>query len=150
MASLGEGLSTVGTTRRLLVSLTLSLLMWFCFLASYTLLFHALDINQNWSEMAAIAAALLVVLPPSTPAMIGVFQGVTVSVLVPFQITNTSNLVAYGILLYAVMMIFWVITGLWGVKQTQLNVRELVKLRGFKKPEDMELDPDHSAEELDI
>jgi len=136
MDNLGRGFSTVGTSRRLLISLLMSLLMWGCFLAGHALLLDSLDLGLNWTEAFAIAAAVLVVLPPSTPAMIGTYQAMMVAVLVPFGFTNTNNLLAYGILTYAVQMLFWVITGMWSLRQTPLKLKELTKLSSFRSDSD--------------
>lgn len=141
MDNLGKGLTTMGTSRRMILSLLLSLLMWGLFLAGYALLLPSVDINLAPDEAFAVAAAVLVVLPPSTPAMIGVYQGVMVAVLTPFGIADTGFLVAYGIITFAVQVIFWVMTGLWGLGRTRLNIRELVKLPGFKNDQAGPNDP---------
>ena len=132
MDNLGKGMTTVGTSRRMIFSLSLSLLMWGLFLAGHALLLAAADINLALDESVAVAAAVLVVLPPSTPAMIGVYQGVMLAVLTPFGIADTGFLVAYSIIVFAIQVIFWLVTGLWGLGRTHLQVRELIKLPGFQ------------------
>jgi uncharacterized membrane protein YbhN (UPF0104 family) len=139
--NLGKGLSKVGTTRRMVFSLLLSLLMWGLYLAGHALLLTTVDINLAPVEAIAVAAAVLVVLPPSTPAMIGVYQGVMVAVLTPFRIADTGLLVAYGVIVFAVQAVFWVVTGLWGQSRTRLQVRQLVKLSGFKEEQAAPADP---------
>ena len=76
--------------------------------------------------MLTLAAAALVVLPPSAPAMIGVYQGAMVAFLLLFRIADASTLTAYAILVFAVMLIIWLILGSWGLIRSQLNLRELI------------------------
>jgi uncharacterized membrane protein YbhN (UPF0104 family) len=127
LTRLGEGLKTVGSSRRMLIALMMSLLMWGLFWIYHTVMFSALDFGLNTEEMLALAAAIMVVLPPSTPAMIGVYQGIMVALLVPFQVASTSEVTAYAILVFLVMMVLWTILGIWGLRRTRLNIREIVK-----------------------
>jgi len=151
LSSLGEGLSTVGTTRRLTLSMLLSLLMWGCFLIGHALILDSLDIlGLNLGEMFAVSAAVLVVLPPSSPAMIGVYQGMMLAVLLPFQITDANTMLAFSILVFAVQVVFWVPTGLWSWKRTDLPIRDLIKRRGSgPNPEESSLGPG-SPEEAEV
>ncbi|MEJ2350524.1 MAG: hypothetical protein P8Y03_12115 [Anaerolineales bacterium] len=78
--------------------------------------------------------------PPDLPgsltdlhtAMIGVYQSVMVALLAPFEIADGNRLLAYGLVVFGAQLMFWVATGLWGLSRTHLNVRELIKLPGFK------------------
>jgi len=56
-----------------------------------------------------------------------VYQGVMVALLVPFGVADTSTVTAYAILVFLVMMVLWTILGIWGLRRTRLNVREIVK-----------------------
>ena len=141
LTRLGVGLKMVGSTRRMILSLLLSLLMWGLFWVYYALMFEALDFGLQVDEMLAISAAIMVVLPPSTPAMIGVYQGIMVALLVPFGVADTSTITAYAILVFLVMMVLWTILGVWGLRRTRLNIREIVKF-------DKTMPEDGSEEEL--
>jgi len=101
--------------------------MWGLFWVYYALMFEALDFGLQVDEMLAISAAIMVVLPPSTPAMIGVYQGIMVALLVPFGVADNSTITAYAILVFLVMMALWTILGIWGLRRTRLNIREIVK-----------------------
>ena len=90
-------------------------------------MFNALGFGLQVDEMLALSAAIMVVLPPSTPAMIGVYQGIMVALLVPFGVADTGTITAYAILVFLVMMVLWTILGVWGLRRTRLNVREIVK-----------------------
>jgi uncharacterized membrane protein YbhN (UPF0104 family) len=80
--------------------------------------------------MLTLAAAALVVLPPSAPAMIGVYQGVLVAFLLLFRIADSSTLTAYAILVFAVQLIIWLVLEVWGLFRTHLRLRELISLSG--------------------
>lgn len=127
LTRLGVGLKMVGTTRRMVLSLLMSLLMWGLFWVYYAVMFESLGFRLNAEEMLAISAAIMVVLPPSTPAMIGVYQGIMVALLVPFGVADTSTITAYAILVFLVMMVLWTILGIWGLRRTRLNIRDIVK-----------------------
>jgi uncharacterized protein (TIRG00374 family) len=127
LASLGVGLKTVGSTRRMVISLLISLLLWGLFWIYYALMFEALDFGLAVDEMLALAAAIMVLLPPSAPAMIGVYQGIMVALLAPFQVANNSTVTAYAILVFLVMMVLWTILGIWGLRRTRLNIKQIVK-----------------------
>jgi hypothetical protein len=126
--NLGKSLATTGTTRRLLVSLLISLVMWFCFLFFYAIMFEALDFGFNLEESLALSAALLVILPPSTPAMIVVYQAIMVVFLIPFRIADTSELVAYAVLVFTMQLVFWTILGIWGLRRTKLKLKDVIRM----------------------
>ena len=128
ITNLGRGLATTGTTRRLLVSLLISLVMWSSFLIFYAMMFEALGFRVNLEESLALSAALLVILPPSTPAMIVVFQAIMVVFLIPFGIADTSELTAYAVLVFGVQLILWTILGIWGLRRTNLKLRDVIRM----------------------
>jgi uncharacterized membrane protein YbhN (UPF0104 family) len=140
LTRLGIGLKMVGSTRRMILSLLISLLMWGLFWVYYAVMFASLDFGLNTEEMLALAAAIMVVLPPSTPAMIGVFQGILVALLVPFRVADTPTVTAYAILVFLVMMVLWTILGIWGLRRTRINIREIVKFDKTMTPDDTEVE----------
>lgn len=127
LADLQAGISTLGSTRSVLYALLLSLIMSSCFLAFHYLAFMAMPIELTTQEMLTLAAASLVVLPPSAPAMIGVYQGVLVAFLILFRITDSTTLTAYAILVFAVQLFLWIILGIWAMARTQMGLGELVQ-----------------------
>jgi uncharacterized membrane protein YbhN (UPF0104 family) len=139
LTRLAIGLKMVGSTRRMILSLLMSLLMWGLFWVFYAVMFASLDFGLNTEEMLALAAAIMVVLPPSTPAMIGVFQGILVALLVPFRVADTPTVTAYAILVFLVMMVLWTILGIWGLRRTRINIREIVKFDKTMTPDDTEV-----------
>jgi len=130
LTDLHIGLTSIGSWRSMLAALLLSFIMWSCFLVFQYLGFQALPIDLTNREMLTLAAAALVVLPPSAPAMIGVYQGVLVAFLLLFRIADSSTLTAYAILVFAVQLIIWLVLGVWGLLRTHLRLRELISLSG--------------------
>ena len=100
--------------------------MWGCFWLFHYLVFLALPIGLTTQEMLTLAAAALVVVPPSSPGMIGVYQGILVGFLILFRITDSYALTAYAILVFAVQLILWIILGSWGLISTRLNLGDLI------------------------
>jgi hypothetical protein len=127
LVDLQAGISTLGSTRSVLYALLLSLIMSSCFLAFQYLGFLAMPIDLTTQEMVTLAAAALVVLPPSAPAMLGVYQGVLVGFLILYRITDSTTLTAYAILVFAVQLFLWIILGVWALMRTQMGLGELVQ-----------------------
>ncbi|MEA3440897.1 MAG: lysylphosphatidylglycerol synthase transmembrane domain-containing protein, partial [Chloroflexota bacterium] len=117
MSNLQHGLTTVGSTRKLIIALLISLVMWTFFLLFYALSFSALGLRVDTHEMFAMAAAVLVILPPSNPAMIGVYQGIIVAVLLPFGYLDVTEATAFAILIFVVQLIIWLILAVWGLRR---------------------------------
>lgn len=128
LSDLQDGLETIGSTRRLFVSLAISLAMWVCFLAYHALVLAALRFGLSLGETMVLSIATLVMLPPSTPPMIGVYQGVMVALLAPFGLLDSSELTAYALLAFGLQLVFWCISGIWSLKHLHLNIREVMHL----------------------
>lgn len=126
MDGLQVALTEVNTYRQILVSLLLSISMFTCFALFHYTGFRALPLEISSREMFALAAATLVVLPPSSPATIGVYQGVLVGFLMLFKVTNVTILTAYSILVFLVMLVIWIILGLWGLMRLDLKLSDMI------------------------
>lgn len=125
--NLQAGLTTLRSTRSIIIAMLLSIVMWGCFLIFHYLGFVAMPINLVTRDMLILAAAALVILPPSAPAMIGVYQGVLVGFLILFRITDSSTLTAYAILVFAVQLFLWIIFGIWALTRTRLRLGGLIQ-----------------------
>ena len=137
LQELGEGLQTLGSRTRLTVGLLFSVGMWGFFLVAQALLLDALRFNLNTNEALAVSAVILVAVPPSSPAMVGIYQSVMIALLAPFDFAEGNRLLAYSIVVFAVQAIFWVATGMWSKSRTHLGVREMIKItKSSDKPDD--------------
>lgn len=129
-SDLRASLASLESTKSIAIALLLSLVMWSCFWLFHYLAFLAMPIGLTTQEMLALAAAALVVVPPSSPGMIGVYQGILVGFLILFRITDSSALTAYAVLAGAVQLILWLILGSWGLISTRLSLGDLISRSG--------------------
>jgi uncharacterized protein (TIRG00374 family) len=126
LADIETGVKEVGSNRTLTIGMVYSVLMWGFFLIFLFLAWVALPVELSTREMVTLAAASLVLVPPSAPAMVGVYQGVLVGSLLLLRITDVTNLTAYAILVFTIQLVFWVIMGVWALSRTDLKIKELI------------------------
>lgn len=135
MSELQDALTEVNTYRHILVTLLLAIAMFTCFAVFHYTGFRALPLELSAGKMFALAAATLVILPPSAPATIGVYQGVMVGFLMLFKVADASVLTAYSILVFLVMLVMWIILGVWALLRTDLKLGDLIsQTRQFVQP----------------
>jgi uncharacterized protein (TIRG00374 family) len=125
LSGLVRGLNQIGSTRHLVVALLISLVMWFFFLIFQLLCWEAMHLRLSTAEMVVLSLAVLVVAPPSTPAMPGVYQGVVIAILALVGITSTETNTAYGIITWVVMFLCLLVLGGWGLLRTDLKLKQL-------------------------
>lgn len=139
LSGLVEGISSFGSTRRLLVILSLSFFMFAFFLIFQYLGWQAMEVRLSQGEMLTLAMAVLVVAPPSAPSMPVVYQGVVIGVLALLGITDVETIAAYAIAVWVVQFVCLLGLGIWGLNRTDLKLKELVGeaqgLLGVKKSE---------------
>lgn len=126
LSGFAKGISSYGSTKRLFVALLLSLLMWTFFLFFQYLGWLAIDVRLTNAEMLTLALAVLVVAPPSAPAMPVIYQSVVVAFLAIIGITNAETNMAYAIIIWVVQLVCWLVLGIWGLKRTDLKLDELM------------------------
>jgi uncharacterized membrane protein YbhN (UPF0104 family) len=127
MLDIGKGLATVGTSRRMTTTLLLSVIMWGAFLVSLALIFTSMGLLTEHDSIA-VSAAILVALPPSSPAMIGSYQAIMIALLLPFDIASKAELFIFSLLVFLIQLIFWLIMGFWGLRSNHLSLREMVSV----------------------
>jgi len=125
LAKFQDGVSTFKATRELTVAVAISLAMWGLFLLFYISGFLSLSLDLDRSQIYAMSAVVLAFLPPSTPAMIGVYQGIIVAVLLPFGLIDVNTATAYALLMFGAQLVVWIVLGVWGLKRTDIDIREL-------------------------
>jgi uncharacterized protein (TIRG00374 family) len=91
MQDFQDNVSTMGATRGLTTGIIYSLGMWASFLIFYISGFYSLGLDLDFREIMVMSAAILVILPPSTPAMIAVYQGIIVAILLAFGIFGCKH-----------------------------------------------------------
>jgi hypothetical protein len=127
MLDLQNNISTLRAARGIMVAIVYSLIMWGLFLLFYASGFEALGFRADTLKILAMSAMVLTILPPSTPAMIGIYQGITVAILLPFGILDTNEATAYALLMFGAQWVVWIILGIWGIRRTDLKVRNLAQ-----------------------
>lgn len=127
LAGVRMALESAGSTRSLLISLFYTLVIMLCFALYHYFAWAALPLDLNWRQMLALSMAVLVVVPPTAPLMIGAYQGVLVGGLILLRIVDVSTLTAYAILLQALQIIFWLIAGSFALMRTRIRLGELIR-----------------------
>lgn len=122
-----EALEAAGSTRSLLISLFYTLVIMFFFALYHYLAWAALPLDLNWRQMLALSMAVLVVVPPSAPMMIGAYQGILVGTLALLRVLDVATLTAYAILVQAMQIVFWLIVGIWVLTRTKIHLRDLIQ-----------------------
>jgi uncharacterized protein (TIRG00374 family) len=144
-SGLGEGLAAAGSKRRLAVGISYSLIMSIFFLIFFYLAWLAIPGKLNTGEMLVMSLAALVVVPPTAPAMPGVYNGVLVAALLLVGVVDVTVATAYSIVVYIVQFVFWLIMGIWGYLRTDLKIRELVSGTHQVREEAEQADQDNST-----
>ena len=126
LTEIQTGVREVGSNRRLTIGMLNSIIMWALFSVFLILAWIALPVDLTPREMLVLAVASLIFVPPSAPAMIGVYQGVLVGSLLLLRITYVTTLTAYSIIIFTVQVVFWVIMGVWALFRTDLKLNELI------------------------
>jgi uncharacterized protein (TIRG00374 family) len=125
LSGLVRGLDQIGSTRHLIVALLLSLVMWIFFLLFQLLCWEAMNLRLSAAEMIILSLGVLVVAPPSAPAMPGVYQSIVIAVLSLVGITSIETNTAYGIITWVVMLLCLLVLGGWGLMRTDLKLKHL-------------------------
>jgi hypothetical protein len=126
LSGLVGGISSLGSTRRLLMVLSLKFIMFAFFLIFQYLGWGAMDVRLSQVEMLTLAMAVLVVAPPSAPSMPVVYQGVVIGLLALLGIGDAETIAAYAIAVWLVQFICLLGLGIWGLRRTDLKLKELV------------------------
>jgi len=125
MVDFQKNVSTMRAARGLTTAVLYSLGMWGLFLLFYASGFLSLGLRLDSREIFAMSAIVLAVLPPSTPAMIGVYQGLIVAILLPFGFFDVNTATAYGIVVFGAQLAVWMVLGIWGLKRTDIKISKL-------------------------
>ncbi|MBP6015964.1 MAG: flippase-like domain-containing protein [Candidatus Promineofilum sp.] len=115
-----EGLAALRDRRLNLLMLLLSLLIAGLSIALPYILFLALSLPLTFLDAALVHIVVsIAIVPPSTPAKIGVLNGAAALVLWQLGISDEANIAAYAILLYLVVVVPQIIVGLIATSRTK-------------------------------
>lgn len=125
MVDFQNNVSTMRAARGIIVSVGYSLAMWGLFLLFCNFGFRSLGGDLDTRQIFAMSATVLAILPPSTPAMIGVYQGIIVAILLPFGLLDVNTATAYGLLIFGAQLVIWVVLGILGLRRSDIKISKL-------------------------
>lgn len=125
LANMDRGIAAVGQPRRLISTLLASFLMAAIFLAGHAWLFETIGVRGSLADLLTLAAAVVFLLPPSTSQMIIVYLLLLQALLLPLRWMDVNTILAYGLIAGGIQLLFWGVTGLWGLAHTRLRFREI-------------------------
>jgi hypothetical protein len=125
LGSLLFGLEQAARPRRLVGALALSLAAWGCFWAFTALALAALPGALSSAEVLTLSLGVLALAPPSAPAQPGIFHAALV---VPLSTLgyDPAALTAYAVVLHALLMVWMLGLGLWGLAQSGAGLGEVL------------------------
>lgn len=128
MVDFQNNVSTMRATRGFATAVVYSLGMWGLFLLFYASGFQSLGQDLGARQILSMSAVVLAILPPSAPAMIGIYQGAIVAILLPFGYFDVNIATAYALLVFGAQLMVWIILGIWGLKRTELKISNLTQV----------------------
>ncbi|MGD8584270.1 MAG: lysylphosphatidylglycerol synthase transmembrane domain-containing protein [Chloroflexota bacterium] len=123
----GRSLAQILTVRRFLALFALFLLIWLSAGIYHFIVLNAIPLTLAPGTMVAISLALLVVLPPTSPTIVGVYQTVAVGVLVTLGLLDGGTATGYALLVQLPQVILWLLLGAWGYRRSQLSLSRLAE-----------------------
>lgn len=132
-----ESLQHMASVRRFTVTLLLTILIWIASFAFYFFSFEAMGIDLGGTALL-ITLAALVVAPPSSPLMIGVFHGAIIAILGTLRLLDADDAAGYAMLLHFMQLIIVTTFGFIGLRKMDLRFREIlreVRNRGKQDPD---------------
>lgn len=128
-------MAKVGSPKRLIAALLISLAAWISALMFYDLILEAFQLELDRPNLL-VALVALVVVPPAAPYMAGIFHGLLIGGLVALKLMDAETATAYAVLLHAIQLVVLLIIGAWGLSQLGLNLGELLsRMRSRRKDE---------------
>jgi uncharacterized protein (TIRG00374 family) len=125
LSGLAQGLEEVSTTKKVAVIFLYSIVSWSFFIGFYILGLLALNIKPPPEVMLAMVLVAAFLVNPTGPYLPGVFN---VLLVVPMALVSNvaiEALVAYSLVIYAVLLVIWLLLGIWGMRQYKLSLSEL-------------------------
>jgi len=122
-----DGLKSLGGTWRLTLIMLITLVIAGSFMIGYILILGALNINIGSTEIASLATILFFI-APLRPYVIIVSQIFMVIVLLTYRVADPPSALAFGILVYGIEMVVWVIAGMWALIRSNHSLRDIIEL----------------------
>lgn len=128
LAELLDALVAMSSSRQLAVAMLTSVLTWVLFFGFHLFTLKALNLDLTQQQMLALSLGTLMMIPPSSPALPGVFHA---QVVLPFAVLGISSsyLTAYAIILHVVEAGLIVSLGAWALYKTGSSLTGLLSRR---------------------
>jgi len=127
LSGLADGVKEVGTTRKVAVIFLYSLLSWSFFIGFYIFGLLAFDIEPPPQVMLASVLVAAFFVNPTGPYLPGIFNVLLVVPIALVSNIDIESLVAYSIVIYAVLLVIWIVLGIWAMRHYHLTLSELRK-----------------------
>jgi uncharacterized protein (TIRG00374 family) len=125
LTGLADGLKEVGTTKKVAVIFLYSLITWSFFIAFYIFGLLAFNIKPEPEVLIASALVAAFFVNPTGPYLPGIFNFLLVVPIALISDIGIESLVAYSIVIYAVLLILWIVLGIWAMRHYKLTFSEL-------------------------
>jgi len=125
-AGISNTLQEIASFRRFGMSLFLRILIWVFSLLFYFYAFESMNIELTTPHLL-IPLSIMVVVPPTSPMMIGVFHGAVIAILGTLGIMGTNDAAAYAVTIHFVQMVILIILGFIGLRRLDLKFSTILK-----------------------
>jgi uncharacterized membrane protein YbhN (UPF0104 family) len=119
-------LGHLASIRRFGMAFFLTILIWLFALLFYFFSFQSMNIELTTPHLF-VALAAMVVAPPTSPMMIGVFHGAVIAILGTLNYMDADGATVYAIQLHFVQMVLLVVLGVIGMRRMNLQFGAIVK-----------------------
>lgn len=134
-----EGLAALRDRRLSLLMLLISLIVAALSIALPFVMFRAFDLPLTFVDAALVHIVITIaIVPPSTPAKLGVLNGAAALTLWQLGITDETQIAGYAILLYLVFIIPQVLLGLIAASRTKWRWQTTIAVDPAVTPADQE------------
>jgi len=119
-------LENIASIRRFGMALFLTFLVWAFALLFYFYSFESMNIEITKPHLL-VALAAMIVAPPTSPMMLGVFHGAVIAAVGTLGLMDVNDAAAYAITLHFIQMLLLVIMGFIGMRRLKLEFRVIIK-----------------------
>jgi uncharacterized protein (TIRG00374 family) len=125
LSGLAEGLEEIGSTKKIAAIFFYSLVSLSFFIAFYIFGLLAFNINPPPEMMLVTVLVASFFVNPTGPYLPGVFNFLLVVPMAMVSNISVEALVAYSLVIYAVLLVIWSVLGIWAMRHYKLSFSEL-------------------------
>lgn len=125
LSGFAKGLEEVGSTRKIAAIFLFSLVTLSFFIGFYYFGLLAFNINPPPEMMLLTILVAVFFVNPTGPYLPGLFNFLLVVPIVLVSNISVESLVAYSIVIYAFLLVIWLVLGIWAMRHYKLSFSEL-------------------------